>query len=105
MRLFISLILIHGFLSSSSAVAQNKAARCHEYSHFLKTLNVKFQERLLGRGIDGTHAVIELFVSKEGTWTILQTRIFQSGTKWACIIDAGRSWGSGPSGRETQPEL
>ncbi|PLP60229.1 hypothetical protein CYK37_08115 [Mesorhizobium loti] len=47
-----------------------------------------FQERQIGYGLVGQVAVVEIYVSAAGTWTVLMT---EAGGR-TCIVGAGDGW-------------
>jgi hypothetical protein len=70
------------------SVSAEAATACGNRAEFLKTLKNKFQENGRALGIIGKTNVLEVFTSKEGTWTILVT----APEGKSCIIAAGNSW-------------
>jgi hypothetical protein len=70
--------------------AANSMSFCGERAKIVEVLNTKYQEARLSGGIIGQEGsgVMELFVSKKGTWTILATMAEGK----TCIVAAGQSW-------------
>ncbi len=54
------------------------------------TLAKRFQENPIALGVVSTGAVLEVFVSKEGTWTILATSTDGN----SCVLSVGIGWDS-----------
>jgi hypothetical protein len=64
------------------------ATQCGPHERFTALLDQQFQEGRHGIGLAGAQAVIELFVSDKGTWTMTST-----GTNGlTCIIASGEGW-------------
>jgi hypothetical protein len=61
---------------------------CASHDKLATTLQSKFGEQQLGMGLAGKGALVELYVSKEGTFTLVTTDT--SGL--SCIVGAGDSW-------------
>ena len=80
-------------LSSGPAAAQ----ACSKHEEITKQLKGKFQEKQLGYGLIGDKAIMEIFASKKGSWTIIVTRsngiscIVASGTDWERTIEVAGS--------------
>jgi hypothetical protein len=74
----------------SSPAAATSMSYCGERTKIVEVLNTKYQESRLSGGIIGEAGtgIMELFVSKKGTWTILAT-MAQGKT---CIVAAGQAW-------------
>jgi hypothetical protein len=70
--------------------AATNLSYCGERTKIVEVLNTKYQEARLSGGIIGEQGsgVLELFVSKKGTWTILATMAEGK----TCIVAAGQSW-------------
>lgn len=72
------------------AVAQNlpRGVQCGDREHMVKTLGQRFKENRFAMGLASNVSLLEFFVSKSGTWTILSTRADGK----TCVIAAGKSW-------------
>jgi hypothetical protein len=70
------------------AVPAQAQSACGERAKFIETLAKNYQESPSAFGIAGQRNLVELFVSKAGTWTMLVTH--PSGM--SCIVAAGQSW-------------
>jgi hypothetical protein len=67
---------------------------CGERAKIVEVLNSKYQEARQSAGIIGENGtgILELYVSKKGTWTMLATMAEGK----TCIIAAGQSWADMP---------
>ena len=75
------------FLFSSVGVA-SAAAPCGSHDAIAKSLTTKFKESRRVMGVVNARAVMEIFMSPQGTWTVLVTDT----TGTACIIARGQDW-------------
>ena len=65
-------------------------AHCGQRDDIVSKLGQIFQESPMAMGVVNQNAVIEIFVSSEGTWTILAT-----GTDGqSCVVSSGENWES-----------
>lgn len=71
-------------LSAGPAAAQ----ACLKHEQIVEKLKGKFQEKQLGYGLIGEKAIMEIYASKEGSWTIIVTR--SNGI--SCVVAAGTDW-------------
>lgn len=74
------------FVVMTSAAAQ--PARCATRQHIVDWLVDGFDERQAAIGLMGSRALVELFVSPGGSWTILVT----DPTGWSCMVASGQRW-------------
>ena len=74
-------------LFSSTGVA-SAAAPCGSHDALTKSLGTKFKEARRVIGVVNAKAVMEIFMSPQGTWTVLVTDT----TGTACVIAAGQDW-------------
>ncbi len=72
-------------LASIPAVAQTE---CADHNQITDRLATKYSESRVGIGLDGNGRVVEVFASRQGSWTILVT--FPDGR--TCLIAAGEDW-------------
>ena len=74
----------------SSAVrgVASAAAPCGNHDALAKSLNTKFKEARRVMGVVNARSVMEIFMSPQGTWTVLVTDT----TGTACIIASGQDW-------------
>ena len=71
--------------------AQYQDSHCGKRNEIVAKLGQVFQESPQAMGFVNQDAVIEIFVSAQGTWTILA-----SGTDGqSCVVSSGESWESG----------
>ena len=87
MRLF--KILLFGCVSVATAdLAVAGDTYCAKHEALAQILNTKFDEQQQGMGLAGKEAMIEIFVSAKGTFTLVTTD-----TKGvSCIVGAGDNW-------------
>lgn len=75
-------------LLAGAATPASAAAFCADRNEMVKSLSDKFKESPAALGQINGSAVIEVFVSEKGTWTILAT-----GTDGkSCVLSAGEGW-------------
>ena len=72
----------------SSVGVASAAMPCGGHDAVVKSLNTKFKEARRVMGVVNARAVMEIFMSPQGTWTVLVTDT--AGT--ACIIATGQDW-------------
>lgn len=73
---------------ATSAHARTPIAACGERDKMVVHLEKKYGEVLRGAGLRSHDGVLELYVSKEGSWTLLLTR--PDGR--SCPIAVGEHW-------------
>ncbi len=84
-----SLMLGLAALTSSAEAAKV----CGPRDKIITELGERFEENRKSLGLSGGAAVIELYVSLEGSWTLVSTD-----TKGvACLIAAGQAWQDAPA--------
>lgn len=76
------------FLVPVSGMAQQNGPTCAPREVLVKFLAENFNETRIGMGLSTSGAMVELFESKSGTWTILVTG--PGGP--TCSVAAGHSW-------------
>lgn len=77
-----------GSLMMISASPASASPFCADRTEMVKSLADKFKENPTAIGQINGDAVVEIFVSKQGSWTILAT-----GTDGkSCVISAGEDW-------------
>jgi hypothetical protein len=74
-------------LFSTVGVA-SAAAPCGSHDAVAKSLTTKFKEARRVMGVVNAKAVMEIFMSPQGTWTVLVTDT----TGTSCIIATGQDW-------------
>ena len=85
--ILVSVALAAGIAAGLSAPAQAMSA-CGERQPILDALAQKYAEHRRAFGVMGQTGLVELYVSKTGTWTV----IVSSPGGRACIVAAGHSW-------------
>jgi hypothetical protein len=80
-------VLIGGLLTMAATPSPANTF-CAERTEMVKSLADKFKENPAAIGQINSDAVIEIFVSEKGSWTILAT-----GTDGkSCVLSAGENW-------------
>ena len=75
---------------SGAATQAEAAAQCAPRTDVVKALGDKFHESEAGRGLISPNVVLEIFVSEQGSWTVLA-----SDTKGqSCVLSVGEGWDS-----------
>ena len=77
--------LVMFFVAMSSASAQNLCAKREEV---VQRLWDKWQEVLTANGLANDNRLIEVFVSKNGSWTV----IISDPSGRSCVASAGQNW-------------
>ena len=85
MWLKVVLIALGISLVTSSVEAQS---RCAQRSDLVTRLDQHFDEKLAGAGIAFDGAMLEIWASTDGSWTIMVTR--SDGR--SCIVSHGNNW-------------
>lgn len=73
---------------SSTAGEAVAAMQCGKHDDVAKALNAKFKETRRIMGVINARAVMEIFMSQQGTWTMLVTDT----NGIACITASGEEW-------------
>ena len=71
-----------------SAGVASAAVPCGSHDALAKSLNSRFKEARRVMGVVNAKAVMEIFMSPQGTWTVLVTDT----TGTACVIATGQDW-------------
>jgi hypothetical protein len=75
---------------SAGAAPAKAASQCAPRADIIKALGNKYHESQAGRGLINPNVVLEIFVSDQGSWTVLA-----SDTKGqSCVLSAGEGWDS-----------
>lgn len=90
-------VIVAGISMASALAAQSASATedpiCGPRDSIVMQLNFGYGESSSAYGTTGNGMVAELFLSKEGSWTMVVTR--PDGI--SCLMAAGKDWGeSGP---------
>jgi hypothetical protein len=80
-------VLAAASLFSSVGVA-SPAAPCGSHDALIKSLTIRFKEARRIMGVVNAKSVMEIFMSPQGTWTVLVTDT----TGTACVIATGQDW-------------
>ena len=85
-----ALAMVFVFAAMPAAEAQSNVCAAHD--DVVAKLSKSFQEKQQAFGLIGNKAIVELFVSGKGSWTIIVT-----GTDGkTCVIAAGEGWENVP---------
>ncbi len=76
-----------------SATVANAQVLCGPRDAAVAQLESRYDERVVGRGfVDSGRAMVELFVSETGTWSVVVTDT----NKRSCFLASGVSWTKAP---------
>lgn len=78
-----------GTFTTSAAVAQEQ---CAPRDQIVKVLNAKFQESQRALGLINEKAMMEVYISQRGSWTMVVTN--DQGV--TCVLAAGEAWDEMP---------
>lgn len=70
------------------AAAQQPVFNCAEHSKVVESLGSHYSETLQAVGLINQAAILEVFVSESGSWTMLVTNV----DGHSCVVFAGESW-------------
>ena len=84
---WIRIAAIAAALALSTLPAQAQLV-CGGHSDVIAGLAQAFQQRQIGYGVVGQAAVVEIYVSASGTWTMLITDV----NGQSCILAIGEGW-------------
>lgn len=73
---------------AGTIAAQAQAPPCGPRSEIVSWLDVQFQERQAGFGLIDDRAVMELYKSAEGSWSLIVTDRLRR----TCFVASGNSW-------------
>lgn len=79
--------------------ASAQAPQCLPYGKMLEYLSTRYREKLTGLGMISPNAIVQLFASEAGTWTILA--IGRDGQ--ACVMSSGTGWEQLPTPEKGRP--
>ncbi len=83
-----ALLCIFGLIAVLASASHAQGVQCGNRDKMVDTLNKRFKESRFAMGLSSRVSLLEIFVSKKGTWTILTTRA----NGRTCIVAAGKSW-------------
>lgn len=91
MKLFLILVAVMAafFVSNAQAPASAQLA-CGQHTEVVTTLSKKYSEKPVSMGLGSNGAMIEVFASNKGTFTIVITR--PNGN--SCLVATGEGWKS-----------
>lgn len=75
-------------LSAAAQGADDGSTPCAERNNIVQTLDSQYEESPRAIGLVSKEAVLEVFVSETGTWTVVVTN--PEGV--SCVLAAGQSW-------------
>ena len=82
--------IVVALFMATSAVAQQMPVVCQPHDKIASYLEKKFNEAVVATGLAGSDALLELFASANGTWTVLVTR--PSMNNLACVQGTGTAF-------------
>jgi hypothetical protein len=82
--------LYYGMAPPAQAQAQEQ---CAPRDQVIKVLNAKYQESQRALGLINERAMMEIFISQRGTWTMVVTN--DAGV--TCVLAAGEAWDEMPT--------
>ncbi|MDX8462160.1 hypothetical protein [Mesorhizobium humile] len=89
-RFLMATMLAAAAVITGGIAPANAAAQCAARADIIKALGAKFHESEAGRGLINPNVVLEIFVSDQGSWTVLA-----SDTKGqSCVLSVGEGWDS-----------
>lgn len=92
MRMIPGLICAFLFGTLSSAAVQAQVQNCAPHEEVVHALDAKYQERQRAVGLINEEAMMEVYISRQGTWTIVVT----DETGLSCILATGEAWDEMP---------
>jgi hypothetical protein len=81
------------FALSATVFAQTPQQQCAPRGEVVKVLNAKYQESQRALGLINEKAMMEVYISPAGTWTMVVTN--EAGI--ACVLAAGEAWDEMPA--------
>lgn len=83
--------IIAAAVATSAGAAQAKTdQQCAPRADIIKALGDKYHESVAGRGLINPNVVLEIFVSDQGSWTVLASDIKGQ----SCVMSVGEGWDS-----------
>lgn len=87
-RIAFNALLVVALLLAMVSLARSQARACAPHDDIVGRLDKSFQEKQRAFGLIGGRAIVELYISAKGSWTIIVT-----GTDGrTCILAAGEGW-------------
>lgn len=87
-RLMVS--MLGAAVAALSAAPATAAEQCAPRADMIKALGEKFRENPTALGVVNPNVIVEVFVSDQGTWTILAS---DTGGQ-SCVVSVGEGWES-----------
>ena len=84
--------LLFSTLAASVVQAQSQS-QCGPHDAIIKVLNAKFQENQRAIGLINEKAMMEVYISPQGTWTMVVT----NDAGMSCVLAAGEAWDEMPT--------
>ena len=84
--------LVIGTLATNTALWAQSQEQCGPRDQVVKVLNAKYQENQRALGLINEKAMMEVYISSRGTWTMLVTN--EAGV--TCVLAAGDNWDEMP---------
>ena len=81
-------IILTSLALSITMIIPANAAQCATREIIVKQLSSMFREKLHSRGLISEKLLMELYVSKKGSWSIL----FTSPKGRSCVMATGKMW-------------
>ncbi|MFN0194930.1 MAG: hypothetical protein ACKVP5_23615 [Aestuariivirga sp.] len=72
----------------ASIAGAEAATQCGPHEQLTQQLGQRFQESRQAIGLSGSAAVVELYVSSQGSWTMIST----NARGLACVLATGEAW-------------
>jgi hypothetical protein len=82
-----------GTLTTNTALRAETQQQCGPRDEVVKVLNAKYQESQRALGLINEKAMMEVYISAQGTWTMVVT----NDQGLSCVIAAGESWDEMPA--------
>lgn len=83
-----ALLIIGSSIFTLTTTANAQSTACGNHTDVVKKLHQGYSERPVSMGLSNNGAVVEVFASKVGTFTIVITR--PDGV--ACLVSVGEGW-------------
>ncbi|WP_217573937.1 hypothetical protein [Mesorhizobium sp. GbtcB19] len=87
--LWATMIVAAGAMPTVAAQAET-GSQCAPRADIVKALGDKYHESVAGRGLINPNVVLEIFVSDQGTWTVVASDIKGQ----SCVMSVGEGWDS-----------
>ena len=90
MTRFLMATLFAAAAVTGGTVTANAGGQCAPRADIVKALGDKYHESVAGRGLINPNVVLEIFVSEQGTWTVVASDIKGQ----SCVMSVGEGWDS-----------